>query len=159
MSNVSNATVSILFLFLLIWIQENHGTCERCNNLIIPWPATITTIDESCWCGGGGVANSQQQPDYFNVLYRTALCVADPSAAGWAAVAGGAAGGGPGRGAGAGVQGYNTLGSVGSSHRAGGHTAASRQHTQRTQRGSNTDQSRVCTVLVTGSGEVPSTVT
>lgn len=62
-------------------------------------------------------------------------------------------------GAGAGVQGYNTLGSVGSSHRAGGHTAASRQHTQRTQRGSNTDQSRVCTVLVTGSGEVPSTVT
>ena len=98
MSNVSNATVSILFLFLLIWIQENPGTCERCSNFIIPWPATIITIDESCWCGGGGVANSQQQPDYFNVLYRTALCVADPSAAGWAAVAGGAAGGGPGRG-------------------------------------------------------------
>ena len=62
------------FLYLLIWMQENF---------IIPWPATIITIDESCWCGGGGVANSQQQPDYFNVLYRTALCVADPSA-GWA---------------------------------------------------------------------------
>ena len=126
------------------------------RKLYIPWPATIITIDESCWCGGGGVANSQQQPDYFNVLYRTALCVADPSA-GWALggravqclVAGRA---------GAGVQGYNRLGSVGSSHRAGGHTAASQRYTD-TERIPTLISLVSCRVLVTGSGEVPSTVT